>query len=406
MNKHVLTLIGALVLLILGLWFNPISWNDAGYRTVVTQAGGNQFVQYKPGMFWAGLFSKQTEWPNQLTVSFREDEADSDLDKSSMEIGKIPVRFSEGPAADLMGIVQFILPGDDQKMISIHNNHKTPEHLVKNRLMPYTRECLQNGSQLLTVQAHFGGGRAQLGQDFLDQLQNGAYLLDVRETTIKDSISNDTKTIYKSFQKRDKQDNILRKYSSMLEYAITVADAQLTDVDYSAQVDEMLSKNIESVSRASVSKQNLVTAQQEALTAKAQGERELVTIEYEKKKEQTAQVVAAQTIVEVAKQDLMAQKIKRSASVEEAGKIKTLADANAYEKARMIQADGALQQKLAAWTTSQEYWAKAFSEYQGAIVPQMQWGGNSNNINGATNFMELMGMKAARDLNLDLSNKK
>lgn len=406
MNKF-LIIIGFCFLALIGLlYLNPFSWNDAGYRTVVTGGGGGQYVRFQSGVFFSGFFSKTQEWPNQITISFKDDEPARDLNQSSMEIGRIKVRFARGQEAKQTGVVQYILPNVESKMLEIHNFHKTPEHLVLNRLAPYTKECLQNSTQLMTVEAHYSGGRAQLGQDLLDQLQNGAFLLDVKEVSKKDTLSNEIKTTYVSSPKYDSKNNILRKHSSIKEYEISVPDAQLTDIEYSEAVLSMINQNIEAVTKASVSKQNLTTAQQEALTAKAKGERDLVTIEYEKKKDQTAQVVAAQTLVEVAKQDLIKQEIARQASVKEAAKIKTLADANAYEKSKMIQADGALTQKLTAWTTAQEYWAKAFGEYQGAIVPQMQMGGNgTGNENSAVRFMEIMGMKAARDLNLELKNK-
>lgn len=405
MNKNLIILLAALCGLTVLLWFNPLSWNDAGYRTVVTKAGGSQEVQFQPGIFWSGLFAKTAEWPNQLSIVYSKDKPGNDLENSAMEIGKIPCRFSRGQEAELSGIVQFILPNSEKEMLVIHNTHKSAEHLIKNRLMPYTRECLQSSTQLITVEFHINGGRSQLSQDYFNQLQNGAYLIDVKEQIRKDSATGENKTVYISNPKLDKDGNILRKYSSIREYNITVADAQITDVDYSPLVDDMITKNIESVTRASVSKQNLITAQQEAQTAKAQGEKELVSIEYEKKKEQTSVLVEAQTKVKLAEQDLLQQEIARQASVKEAAKIKTLADAKAYEKQRNIQADGALTQKLQAWVSSQEFWAKAFSEYQGAIVPQIQTGGNTN-ANGAINFMEIMGWKAAKDLQLDLNMKK
>jgi len=404
MNRQIFKIGALLFALIMVLWLNPTSWNDATSRTVVTRADGSQMVRFGPGLFYAGFFAKETVWPNQLTISYREEKAANSLEDNMMEIGKIPVRFASGPQADMMGVVQFILPNDEAKMLEIHNVHKSPVHLVKNRLMPYTRECLQSSSQLLTVQNHYEGGRAQLGQDYLDQLQNGAFLLDVKEKSGRDSITNELKTYYVSSPKRDANGNILRKHSSIKEYGILVGDVQITDTDYSELVDSMINKNIQSVTMASVSKQNLITAQQQALTARAEGERNLVTIEYEKKKEQTALVVSAQTQVELAKQDLLKQEIARQASIKEADKIKTLADAEAYAKARIMQADGALEKKLAAWVTSQEYWANAFGKYQGAVVPQISTNGNSGNA--AVNFMEIMGIKAAKDLNLDLNNNK
>jgi hypothetical protein len=78
------------------------------------------------------------------------------------------------------------------------------------------------------------------------------------------------------------------------------------------------------------------------------------------------------------------------------------------EKRRLIlNADGALKVKLEAWLQSQQFWAEAFSKYQGSIVPQIQTGVSSTSgTNGATQFMEMMGMKAAKDLSLDMKVPK
>ena len=138
-----------------------------------------------------------------------------------------------------------------------------------------------------------------------------------------------------------------------------------------------------------------MTAQQEALTAKAQGEKDLVEIEYQQKQEQTKQVVEAETKVKVAQQDLEQQKIQFTAATFEAKKKVTLADASAYEKKTTIQADGALELKLNALVNIQKSWADAFSKYQGNIVPMYQTG-NGGTGNGAVSFMELMTAKTAK----------
>lgn len=171
-------------------------------------------------------------------------------------------------------------------------------------------------------------------------------------------------------------------------------------VYYAAQVDIKLAKIIDAATKSAISKQELMTAQQQALTAKAQGEKELVDIEYTTKKDQTKQVVEAETKVRVAEQDKLQQRIQAEAAELEARKIKILADADAYKKRTTIQANGVLEQKLAAYVETQKAWAEAFSKYTGNVVPQVQTGGNQGN--GAVNFMELMGIKAAKDLSVDL----
>ena len=396
--------LGVITFIVL-MFINPFSYNDAGERTVVEQFDGKQFVQYAPGVYYSGFFAKERSWPNQISVSYQADAPDLDLKDGTIEIGKQTIRFGgDATSALISGIVQYILPMDEKEMIEMHNAHRTPQSLVQKRLAPYTKECLQSSAQLMSSEVHYSGGRAQMAQDFSDQLKNGVFLLKTIDKVIFDSLEKENKRVYETNPLTDKNGNIKRKVSSIKEYGITVADAAITDVDYEERVDNMLAKKIDASTKASVAKQELLTAQQQQLTAKAKGEQKLVEIEYQQKQEQTKQVVAAQTQVELAKQDLEKQKIAEQAAYKEASKIKILADANAYEKQRAIQADGALEQKLDAYTTVQKYWADAFAKYQGNMVPYYQSGGSSNG-NGGVNFMELMSAKAAKDLSLELKTK-
>ena len=409
-TKFIVIGIIALVGIIILGFVNPFAWNDAGHRTVVERASGEQFVQYTPGVYYAGFFAKVTEWPNQISVSYQDTMKhtvdDYSVTDGSIEIGKVMVRFGGGvpTTADVYGIVQYVLPVDEQEMIAMHNAHRTPQSLVAKRLAPYTSECLSSSAQLMSAEMHYSGGRATMAQNYLDQLQRGVYLLSTVEKTEFDSLANETKKIYENVFQTDSSGNKLRKFSSIKEYGITVADAQITTVDYEQRVDDMLAKKIESATRASVSKQEAITAQQQAISAKAEGERNLITIEYEQKQEQTRQVVQAETQVKLAQQDKEKQRIAAEAAELEARKIKTLADATAYEKQRVMTANGALEQKLDAYKSVQKYWADAFMNYGGNMVPLYQSGGGTG-TNAATNFMDLMMMKTAKDLNLDMKNK-
>lgn len=404
MNRKSLFLLGGLVVFIaLFLSVNPFAWNDAGYRTVVTQADGKQFVQYEPGMYYAGFFSKEGTWPNQISVSSRDSVANLELIDNTIEIGYIPIRFNDATTAKAAGITQYILPASEKEMLEIHNTHKTPEALVQRRLGPYTMECLQNSAQLMSSEMHYGGGRAQMAQDYLDQLKNGAFLLKVREINSYDTLEKTKKKVYQVEIQTGTDGSGKRKFSSIKEYGITVADAQITNVDYETAVDGMLQKKIAAATEASVSKQQLMTAQQQQLTAEAKGKQKLVEIEYTTKQEQTKMVVNANTQVQVAEENRKQKEIELKAAQLEAQTIKTLADATAYEKQRTIQANGALEQKLEAWLKAEQYKWDAFSKFGGNLVPQIQTGGG-NSSNGL-NFMELMGAKAARDLSLDMKVK-
>lgn len=405
-KRLIIMVVFGIFALIIFTSMNPFSWNDAGNRTVVERMNGEQIVQFAPGIFYAGFFAKEKEWPNQISVMYQEEAGKQDFEDNGIEVGHIMIRFSDATTAHVKGITQFILPSEVQEMIQIHNTHRTPQSLVAKRLAPYTKECLQSSAQLMSSEKHYGGGRAQMAQDFMDQLKEGVYLLVTEENVVYDSLASEKKRIYQTeIQLDPKTAQPKRKLSSIKEYGITVADAAITDVDYEEKVDEKLVKIIDAVTKSSISKQELMTAQQQTLTAKAQGEQALVEIEYQQKQEQTRQVVEAETKVKVAEQDKLQQKIAYEGSILEAKKIKELADAQAYARQRIMQADGALEMKLKAQVEVQKVWADAFSKYTGAIVPQFQTGG-SGTTNGALNFMDIMTAKTAKDFALDMKNQK
>lgn len=393
----------AIIAIILFTIINPLGYNDATERTVVTTYSGTQFVKFNAGPFWEGFFAKTQVWPNQVGIAYTEEVSDFSLNDNTIEMGIASVQFSDGTKADVKGIAQFILPTNEKEMIEMNNAHVNIEGLVKRRLVPYTKECLGASSQLMTSEMHYSGGKAQMTQDYLNQLQNGSYLLSVKQVNVVDSVDHGQKTMYQVQIQRDKDGQPKRKFSSISVYGITVGDAQITDTDYESKVDSMLAKKIEASTAASVSKQRLMTAQQQAMTAEAEGKKKLVEIEYAQKQEQTVAVVKAQTQVETSKQYLLQQEIDLQSSVKESQKIKNYADANAYEKAKSINADNGLAQKLDVYKEVQGYWADALGKYTGNIVPVYQSGGASGN--GAINFMDIMGAKAAKDLSLDLRNK-
>lgn len=79
----------------------------------------------------------------------------------------------------------------------------------------------------------------------------------------------------------------------------------------------------------------------------------------------------------------------------------------AYKKA-VIDADGALQQKLAAYVEVQKVWAKAFAERTGNIVPDIivgKDGTTPGSTNAMDDYLKLLSIKAAKDLQLDASIK-
>lgn len=393
---------GFIIALLAMLTMNPFGYNDLGYREVVEAPTGAKSVVFTNGVYFKIPGSKITTYPNVITISHR-----GTKNGSTVESGLIPIRFNDATEASAQTVVRFRLPDLEEEMLTLHSEYVNKEYLALKGLAPYTIECLKNSAQLMDSEQHYSGGRAQLSQFFQDQLEDGLYILDVRERVTRDSFTNEVKRIYESNIRVDKDGLKVRKESDLKIFGISIASATIENVDYEAQVDEKLKKKIEASTRESVSKQNLVTAQQEAMTAEAEGRKRLVEIEYEEKQRQTQAVVQAETQVKLAEKDKEKQKIALEGARLEAQKIKALADAEAYSKQKIMAADGALEKKLAAYKDVQNMWANAFMNYKGDLVPKFQTAptNGKGGGNAGLDFMQIMGAKAAMDLNLDMTVK-
>ncbi|MEO0333258.1 MAG: hypothetical protein AAF223_16495, partial [Bacteroidota bacterium] len=97
-TKQILLTAGTIVLLLLAALFNPFSVNDQGYRSVVQGITGKEFVRFEPGMYWAGFFSKTTEYADVVTVQVERKEKQ----KEDISYFSEPIRcqFADGTYAN------------------------------------------------------------------------------------------------------------------------------------------------------------------------------------------------------------------------------------------------------------------------------------------------------------------
>jgi len=78
-------------------------------------------------------------------------------------------------------------------------------------------------------------------------------------------------------------------------------------------------------------------------------------------------------------------------------------EGEAAKKRLIMQADGALERKLAAWVEVNKQYAEAIKTQK--WVPDIQMGG-STNTNAAQSMIDLLMVKTAKDLDLELKAHK
>lgn len=381
--------------------FNPFANNTAGNRQVVQTVTGKLSVRFEPGIYWAGPFSKIHTYPDVLTVVFSNEDVNLKSD-IAVRNGPCEIRFNDAAKASAQATVRWRLPHNNEDMLHIHKEYKSYLKLAETALSRYTAECLKFTAQLMESETHYSGGMSEFSQDFQDQLEHGQYLIDQIVENKMDSTTRETERMYIRVKRKDENGQYKRSVSDIQQFNILLATATIDDINYEDQIDAKLAKKIEASTRESISKQNLITAQQEASTAEAEGKRKLVEIEYQEKQIQTQEVVQAETRLAVAEKKMEEADMALKTARLEAKRIKELADAEAYQKKAVMSADGALEKKLDAYVLVQQNWAEAFQNYNGALVPQIQTGGGNGNNSNALNLMDIMTIKAAKDLGLNM----
>lgn len=300
------------VVLLVFLWGNPMAINDATERTVVQTLGGDLSVRFQPGLYYAGFFSKKTVWPNNATIQVSHEETrseDADLWNISQK-----GTFSEGDAATLGHTVKWDLPVTEAQMLDLHTTYMNMDNLMGTTLLMYQKKIASFSTQRMSSEAHYSGGQSQLDDYFQDQLNNGQVLLDTETKTRK--LEDGTEKVYIQVNPRlDSNGNIMRSESDIQKYGIVASFSSVDEVEYEPRIYTKLEEKIDAASDEATAKQKLITAQQEALTAKAQGERMIAQTKATEEAAKIEAVIRAEKEAAVAAENLKRDKLKAASQL-------------------------------------------------------------------------------------------
>jgi hypothetical protein len=204
--------------------------------------------------------------------------------------------------------------------------------------------------------------------------------------------------------------------SDLKHYGISITGFQMVDWSYEQKtLDQIAAKRAATMSIITA-KANAEKAKQDAVTAEQQGLANVVTAKYEKEvekqravvdaqREKEVAVIAAERKVEVASQAKLEAEQKKFAAVEYKEEQTLRGEGDAAYKQLVMEADGALQQKLDAYIAVNSRYATAIEKQK--WVPEVQMGGSASQGGGdsAQSLLDLFMTKTARDLSLDMKIK-
>jgi hypothetical protein len=198
-------------------------------------------------------------------------------------------------------------------------------------------------------------------------------------------------------------------------YGLTVSGFQITDWDFEPKTLEQISKKREATMGIITAKAEADRAKQEALTAEETGKKNVMVDKYTKEQEKVQAVVDAEKTrdvavllakqkVLVAEQNKLEAEQKRLAAVAYKAEQILRGEGDGEYKRLVMSADGALTQKL---VTYENVMSKAFEEFgKQKWVPEIQMGTSGGTGNTVNDLVNLLTIKTAKDLSLDLSIPK
>lgn len=352
---------------------------DAQESLVVQSPTGSMTVYTTPG--WHYLpFSKITAYKKRSSYDF-----------------KTPIRFNDGGTASMTGSIQYEIPSDEKTLIDLHSKYGSPEALKNQLVSRVVDKAIFMSGPLMSSRESYAEKKPKLVNDIEDQISHGTFMTRQKDTKIADPITGVEKTVTIVDIVKDEKGMPIRQEDAIFApFGIKTFNFTVTEIDYDAAIEKQIRGQQQITMDVQTAIADAKKAEQQALTVAKQGEAEATKAKWQQEVIKARAVTEAQQRLEVAQLETKeAEQYKLKKILE--------ADADAEYKKRVMQADGALQQKLDAYTKVNEAYANAISKYTGQWVPSIVFGNNGSNGNsGAQALVDMLTAKTAKDLALDM----
>ncbi len=401
------SILGMLTVLGYGI-VETVSQDSYQVRQMVVS--GKMDAKLMPGM-WLQLFSNIVTWPKAETFFFVSDESGS--------AQAIEVRFNDGSLCDVSGTLRIILPSSERQAIDVVTKYGYADYteLEQKLILPVVRNALRFTANLMSARESYSERRADYVYWAWDQIQNGLYETEEETRKVVDPVSGQevTKT-FKIIKKQENGDPIYQR-NPLDGLGITLANFEVKQFDYTEKVREQIGTQQTALMAVATAMAKAQQAEQEALMVEAEGKADVARERYAEEQMKIRVVVQAQQRLEVAEfekvqalveagQRVEVAELDRQAAAAKKQEEILLGQGEAERKRLVLQADGALQEKLHAYVQAQQVWASAYAQRQ---VPTLVMGGGGgaggagDTDRASTDFAQMMQLIVAQQMGLDLS---
>ncbi|MCK4258442.1 MAG: hypothetical protein KAX49_05660 [Halanaerobiales bacterium] len=398
-------LVVILVVVVIGFGVTTLDRNDIGYYKVVQTVTGNMIVRSTPG-YYVKWINTITTWKEADTLYWSKWPGEGQRDDTSID-----VRFADGGVGYVSMNVRYMMPAEEEKRLLIQKVFKNNDAFQLGAIEQMAMQASQIAASMMTAEGSYRN-KPQFMSSIIDQVTNGLY--ETRSIIINQG-ENDSVTLQEIV--KDENGLAVRKPRDLETYNVKIVNVNVTDIDYEKDVQEKINQKREKAQEAELAKYEAEKSRQDTIAAEEMGRKQVMVAKYEEEQKKIRAEIQAEQEKQVAEIEAeknlsVAELDKQKALVEleteklnsEAVRVKASAEAEAKKK--LIEADGALQQKLDALIEVNRVWSEAYTQQRPTPDIIFGAGGGENTGMDANAFMQMLMVKTAQDLNLNLDINK
>lgn len=370
---------------------NCVEMLDSTEIMVIQYPNGTLVAAVEPGWYmqWFGSVAK---YPMRSQFSFS-----SVLDQGAPKNESLKLRFNDGGHANVSGVVSWEMPIDHDNLIKIHRKFGNIKSVEQQIIRPTLESAAYTSGPLMSSTESAAEKRNLLLQYMQDQAKNGTYQTRTVSLKVPDPLTGIEKTVNAAEIVLAGGIPVREQESAAKVFGINLLPMTINQIQYDAAIEAQITQRQVSIQAVQIAQANALKAEQDAITAEKLGQAEAAKAKWAQEAIKAQKITEAQQFLEVATLEAkQAEQYKNKQMLEGQG--------NAEKKRLEMEANGALDQKLEAYVSIQTAYAEAIGKYQGAWVPQIVTGtAGSNAGSGAQQLIDLLSVKTARDLGLDMS---
>lgn len=386
---------GVLILIIIVFMSKMFTVLDAGEYVVIQYPTGSVNVGIEPGIYaqWMG---NVTRYKRREQYSFSATGDNGAIDRS------LRIQFNDGGSGKISGLVSWEMPDNGAQILEIHKQFRSQSGVDAQLIRPVIENAIFMSGPLMSSTESAGERRAELLQLISDQAQNGIYRTERIKKKIMDVDGQEKEVTASQIMIRD--NHPMRETESPLKkLGIAMMPATINAINYDPKVQAQIDKRQEQITEVQTAIAQAKKAEQQLITAGKQGEAAAAEAKWKQEVIKAEQVTKAEADKAVAELTVQTAALnKRSSELEGEGE--------GARRRAIMSADGGLEKKLDAYIKVQALWATAFKDHSGSLVPNIVMGGNGsssgNSVSNANALVDLLTVKTAKDLNLDLGMNK